>query len=251
MARQCPTKDWRGGVGAPTATIPDEGEPTGGDTVPKVIMGTASDGEGPATYLRLIIENEPAIALLDTGSEVTLLPASVVSGCTLKPVKQRLYAANGTEIRVLGEVEIAATAGSTTLVITGLVSDQIFETILGEDFLSSHAAVWDFVNEIVTLDGVDHRLCARGPRGWCRRVVLCEETEIPARSEVTLPTRVVFNDPVTSCRGVGWMTEVNQLQPGVCVARTLLPDRSVNVPVRVLNANTRGYDSLWVRCCRI
>jgi len=151
-------------------------------------MGTASDGEGPATYISLVIENVPVLALLDTGSEVTLLPAGMVSRCTLREVRQRLYAANGTQIRVLGEVSVTAVAGPTTLVIRGLVSDQIFETILGEDFLSSHAAVWDFVNEIVTLDGVDHRLRARGPREWCRRVVLREETVIPAAAESILST---------------------------------------------------------------
>ena len=131
-------------------------------------MCTSSDSQGNATYLRLAIENEPTLAILDTGSEVTLIPAALVKGVTLKPVSRRVYAANGTDIDVLGEVEILSMAGRLPLSITGLVSDQINETILGEDFLTSHAAVWDFRNQIVTLDGVGFPLCTRGPHEQCR-----------------------------------------------------------------------------------
>jgi len=58
------------------------------------------------------------------------------------------------------------------LSITGLVSDQVSETILGEDFLNSHAAIWDFANRIVTLDGVGCPLRTRGPRERCRRSIV-------------------------------------------------------------------------------
>ena len=44
--------------------------------------------------------------LLDTGSEVTLIPASVVEDEVVKPSNHRLAAANGTEITVLGEVTL-------------------------------------------------------------------------------------------------------------------------------------------------
>ena len=214
FARNCPSKQRDGPIGMTGAAL-SNGAPSRTNTIPKVIMGTASGGEGPATYLRMIIENQPIVVLLDTGSEVTLLPASLVHGCTLKKVMQQLYAANGTEIRVLGEIQVAGTIGSTTLSVKGLVSDQIHEMILGEDFLSDHAAVWDFVRETVTLDGVDHKLHARGPRSWCRRVILCENLEIPALSEIIAPTRMMFNGPTIRTQGVGWMTEASQLQPGI------------------------------------
>jgi len=54
------------------------------------------------------ISGVEVFSLLDSGSDVTLRPPAIVKGVQLKPVKQALYAANGTKITVLGEAEVVA-----------------------------------------------------------------------------------------------------------------------------------------------
>jgi len=47
------------------------------------------------TYLRLVVNGKPSRCLLDTGSDVTLLPTSVVTGLRMEPTTRRIRAANG------------------------------------------------------------------------------------------------------------------------------------------------------------
>ena len=54
-------------------------------------------------YLRLKIGKKWCLAMVDTGSEITLVPRSLVEGAVLETSNQRLQAANGTEIMVKGE----------------------------------------------------------------------------------------------------------------------------------------------------
>lgn len=57
-------------------------------------------------YFRAKINGQYRLCLLDTGSEVTLLPADLTEGLILRPTHRTLLAANGSIIRLLGEVEI-------------------------------------------------------------------------------------------------------------------------------------------------
>ena len=57
-------------------------------------------------YLRVKIGRHQHLALLDTGSEVTLVPSNFVSTNQMIPTDQKLQAANGSEITVLGEAEL-------------------------------------------------------------------------------------------------------------------------------------------------
>ena len=50
---------------------------------------------------------DPVNCLLDTGSEVTLIPGSMVQDLPKKPVTSQIRAANGTIIEVLALVSLA------------------------------------------------------------------------------------------------------------------------------------------------
>ena len=58
-------------------------------------------------YLRMKIGKKWCLALVDTGSEITLVPRSLVEGAVLEASNQRLQAANRTEITVKGETRIS------------------------------------------------------------------------------------------------------------------------------------------------
>ena len=207
-------------------------------------MGTSvpdqSQGERK-TYIRLNVNGVTRKVLLDTGSDVTLLPSSTVQGVRMEQCQTKLLAANGTPIRVNGRVSVEAVSGKHRFLINGLVTDHVAEIMLGFDHLKSHGAVWNFKEDQIELDGFVHKLCGRDGPVWCRRVTLQSDCDIPPKSEVVLPTKVVYND-LTQIRGskeLRWATEARVLPCGFRVARTLLPVGDVDIPVRALNASPK------------
>jgi len=70
-----------------------------------------SDKVPGQTYLRLVVNGKPSKCLLDTGSDVTLLPTSVVTGLRMEPTTRRIRAANRTAIEVPGTATVEACAG--------------------------------------------------------------------------------------------------------------------------------------------
>ena len=57
-------------------------------------------------YLEVMVNGNPTNCLLDTGSEVTLIPGSLVQELPKESVTSQLRAANGTIIEVLGLVSL-------------------------------------------------------------------------------------------------------------------------------------------------
>ena len=66
------------------------------------------------------------MCLLDTGCDVTLLPHSIVNGIQINEAHQKLRAANGTSIRVLGTATIEAHMGDHRMILA--LSQTIFLT---------------------------------------------------------------------------------------------------------------------------
>ena len=71
----------------------------------------------------------------------------------LQPTEQCLYAANGTSIPLLGQVQIQLGVKAAVMPTTVLVSDEIGELILGIDWLTTHNCRWDFGNRSIEVDG--------------------------------------------------------------------------------------------------
>ena len=63
-------------------------------------------------YIKLRINGGTHKCLLDSGSDATLFPANVVRNLPMVPCRRMLTAANGTSIRVDGEVAVEVAAGS-------------------------------------------------------------------------------------------------------------------------------------------
>jgi len=57
-------------------------------------------------YLKLNVNNSQRMVLLDTGSDVTLLPTFTVKGLSIQPCESRILAANGTPIRINGQATV-------------------------------------------------------------------------------------------------------------------------------------------------
>ena len=191
-----------------------------------------------ASYVRMKIFGRSVACLLDTGSEVTLLPKELVGNFPIKPSSQQLRAANGSTIRVLGEITVTALAHGRVFKVSGLVTDNVSVVILGLDFLYENEASWSIGRAEVVLRGTTFRLYSRQQPDLVRRVIVAEEVVIPGRSECVVPVDVVHNrSPKTDAEAGVWMTENTQPVPGLFVSRVLLPPGNVDLPVRVFNAS--------------
>ena len=215
-----------------------------------LVAGARQNGDTSVpgqSYIRLCVNGQLRKCLLDTGSDVTLLPLAVVANTQCEPTTRRLLAANGTSIKVVGTATVAASAGSHHLTITGLVSPHVSEIMLGIGFLQQQEAVWNFAKGEILLGQHRHKLCSRGHRTWCRRVILQDDTTIPPHSEVNLSTSVQYSDlsGVNRKASMDWVTEARQLRPGVHVSRTLVPEWSEDVPVSGQSDGRSLLDSCW------
>jgi predicted aspartyl protease len=104
--------------------------------------------------LKLNILEEQTDCLVDTGSDVTIFPASVVRGVEVKPTSQKLVAANGTSIAILGTAILMATGNNHEFRLEGFVSNHVSDVILGSDFLKNHHAEVNFAKDEVKLNSV-------------------------------------------------------------------------------------------------
>jgi hypothetical protein len=99
-------------------------EPEGVNTAQLIqnVTGQQNDPNSYGTYLRCRVNHEYRKCLLDTGSEVFLISVGMTNGLTLEPTEQKLFAANGTPIEVLGRVSAPMYLGSKRLSIDALVT---------------------------------------------------------------------------------------------------------------------------------
>ena len=234
FSRSCPRAGWQ--PQASSYVPPHHGQPS------QRVAGTKTDAAiTRASYLRARVNGQEVECLLDTGSEVSLLPLSLINRNMLEPTSQTLQAANGTQIAVLGEATVSFETPWYTTSITGLVSDHIVDVMLGIDWLAKNDASWDFRTASIRLGRHYHQLNAqRHKRLWCRRVILQQDIEVPPRSQVNLPCKVEFHRIPDEVEKTNWSTEPATLAQSVHVARTLTPpDKFSDVPVRVMNVSSQ------------
>jgi len=201
--------------------------------------------EGSRVYAEMECMGERRLFLLDSGCDVSLIPARYVRGATLLPTNRTAYAANASPIDLLGEVQINLTINQLNLPTKALVSDNVTEGLIGYDWLRDNDVYWSFGSGRISIRGeiiplaVKHREDAS-----CNRVVVESTTTIPARCEAVIPGKLVFDVSNVASRlddnECTWVVEPRETEQGLCIAGTLLPPRSHNVPTRIINMSTRN-----------
>jgi hypothetical protein len=199
------------------------------------VRGVSNNSKN-AAYLRMYVGGEPVDFFLGTVSEVCLLPSKYKSASNLMHTEQRLYAANGTAISVDGVICIEATLNGRLLQIEGFASSQVFETILGLNFLRKYNVAGRFAEGMVEIGGFWYKLHAHDVPKACRRVILDSDTVLPPRAEAIVSTYVRFSGEIR--RDGEWATQPQQLSACVHAASTLLPQRVLNIPVKLVNTST-------------
>jgi len=120
-------------------------------------------------YVKMRINGIMTSCLVDTGSDATLILASFTKGCQILPTRQKISAANGTEIPLTGNTSVVAKLGKQRLVVTGLVTEHVSQPYLGINWLMDHNANWDFCKKELTVNGVKYPLTSRSAASaWTR-----------------------------------------------------------------------------------
>jgi hypothetical protein len=233
LSRSCP----KAGSSHTTTTRSDKAETKQPDGSEKQVNGVVNDEREEHTHLRLRIQGTPVDCLLDTGSEITLVPWTLLQGAPMEPCDLRVRAANGSDIPIMGRTRLTGGIGMHFMEIDAYVTKHISGVILGMGWLQRQRARWNFEDGTVELDGRKYRLRARRREIWCRRVVVAEPTVIPAHSEFILSANVLYNDVTHRYEDDRdmWTTEASEAGPGLRVSRTIVPQRSDAVPIRVMN----------------
>src|SRR5678816_4184140 len=213
----------------PDASTPPDPVAMNHTTRPKVPDRATSN----AVYIRGEINGRPQLCLIDTGSEVSLVPSSTVDGLDLRSCNRFLMAANGSDIRVLGEVRVPIKIFNGFYIQTSfLVSDQITEPMLGMDWLREHRCRLGFGMGSLFVRRRRISLVRGNGSTWCRRVIVAEEVLVFPKSQRDIPIKTMYADLTTEAPA--WMTEAREIQPGVHLARVVVGDH-VDARVRVVN----------------
>src|SRR5688572_2847956 len=171
-----------------------------------------------AVYIRGEINGRPQLCLIDTGSEVSLVPSSTVDGLELRSCNRVLMAANGSDINVLGEVRVPIKIANGFYIHTSfLVSDQISEPMLGMDWLREHRCRIGFGMGSLFVRRRRISLVRGNGSIWCRRVIVAEEVLVSNKSQRDVPVKTMYGNLTTVAPA--WMTEAKEIQPGVHLAR--------------------------------
>lgn len=184
-------------------------------------------------YLQMRIHGKKLLALIDSGSDVSLLPARLVQKRFLIPTQQRLQAANGSVIDLIGSTHLQCQIGDNQYRINFLVSHQIDEPLIGLSWLVSAKARWNFPTGKLWVNGSPIPVQLKPSLSRCRRIAIVKDVNVPPLCEMDVEAFAVI--PHLQQRRSQWATQAKQLETGLIVAGTLLPPRELDLVIRVMN----------------
>ena len=190
--------------------------------------------QSPAdVYLRIKLNGSPTFALLDTGCEQNICGRRLIPDLELTESSQRLFAANGTPIALLGQTVIKINVNGMLSEVVVVVSEAIDELILGIPFLVDHNCCWNFASSQIVIDRRSVRLYIRACPCSVRRIYAERDVVIPPASAIEI--HVLITRPNLKQSGDLWAVELKCLGDGVLTARTLVAGSSGRSFLRVMN----------------
>jgi len=96
-----------------------------------IATSNGSSTRSADVYLPVTIRSKRTLALLDTGCETSVVGRRLVPDANLEPTSNRLFAANGTVIPLLGQLDVNFTVNRHRISPKVVVSEALHELILG------------------------------------------------------------------------------------------------------------------------
>jgi hypothetical protein len=174
--------------------------------------------------------------MLDSGCSLSVLPAPFYHGA-LQQKNVKLYAANESQISVLGETRVHFTVGDLQLFADVLVSDSVDEFLLGFDWLQVNQCIWLFADGVIHVRGHALKLNKRRASNCIRRVYVADNVLVEKYSVAYVPVTLAFASLRT--KPSNWLLEPRVANNCLLVARALFDDTQNSV-IRVYNPSSEG-----------
>jgi len=146
MKRNCPYRSYSGNYyqGSRRRQDFDSNYPQQGsqDFNPPNRVGTVGMG-GALSYLPVKFKGQHYEFIIDTGSGTSFVPASMVDGQQIMPTRETAVTADQTTLTLDGEVKICVRIGRHSVWLRALISPQIKEPVLGQDFIKEQRMLLD------------------------------------------------------------------------------------------------------------
>ena len=182
--------------------------------------------------------------LVDTGSAVTILREEVWKGAGSPPIEalhRPVVAANGEELRLLGQTRVTITLGEFKIDHQVLVARELTQgCLLGADFLTEHGCVVNLQTMCLSTGQQTVPLLQQTESSCNCCVFVAEPTQVPAQHQQQVRVCLSSGDgPVTSEQIGVLIPEPKFLENhGVLAAHSLSTiDRSMKSVVCILNPN--------------
>jgi len=162
-----------------------------------------------------------------------------VPDAALQPSDVKLYAANGTEIKIIGAMTVEFTIEGQPMTADVVVSEDIGELILGIDWLSARQCKWDFGAKTASLCGYVFRMHRRPSKACLHRIYVAEDIVIPPKHEGVVLVKATWNG--LHAPQADWILETKAVGPHVVTARTLLNEQPDKIGISVVNFSDRPF----------
>jgi hypothetical protein len=184
--------------------------------------------------------------LLDSGCENSVIARRLIPEAVLSHTSRRLFAANGTQIPLLGQTTIKFRVGNSEMSAEVVVTDAVDELILGIDWMSENKCRWDFGKSVIGFNGKSIQLHSRPAAGAVRRIYAENDVIIPAGHHTNVPVNVAWPDlrPMSG----NWAVEAKSINQGILAARTLINENAFSSAVQVMNISKQDFVLRKGRC---
>ena len=139
-------------------------------------------------------------ALLDTGCDHSVIGRNIIPNAELEPTTEKLYTANGSELPLLGEIDLHFRINDIWSSVRVVVSEAVNDLILGIDWLRDNHCIWDFGKGTFEVKGTIGKLHSKQSRKSVRRLFIDYETVVPAKQKMQVP--VVSAVPSLTASGI-------------------------------------------------
>ena len=149
--------------------------------------------------------------LLNTGCDYSLIPRRLVPTALLSPVDLDIFATNGAHINILGCRMVQFYIQGMRVFAYLLVLDDIYEFMLGYDWLEAQGVHWNFDKK--SIHGCEIHLQQRTSRSSVSRVWAQDWVGVEALAEQDMPVKVVRESLHTT--KTDWLLESQTLVEGM------------------------------------
>ena len=190
-------------------------------------------------FLSLQIENRNITALLDTGSNITILKKTIYDDWQenkpkIQPTRDILVGITGDRAKFYGKIELEFTIGEQMFQYPVFLADIANDFIIGRDFMMSNSCDIILSRQILKINGKEIYCHTNEFDVQCCRVALTTDIEIPPDSEIVITGRTMDSYDNTK---LGVTTPNNNLfeKHNVLLARALVKPSNGLIPIQIAN----------------